>query len=982
MAAIVTAIVTKVAGATFAASAFGGLVINAITSLATSFIQSAFASKPNQGGLGQQGRTDMIRQAITSRRVVYGDAKVSGPLVFVHMTDDNDLLHIVLALANNECNAATTFWFDDEEITIDGTGKVTSPEKYVDHAWIYPHLGTETQAADASLISHAGDKWTSAHQLKGITYVYVRLRWNSNIYPNGIPNISAQLQGNNQVLDTRTSTTAFSRNPALCIRDYLTNTKYGMSVPTSEIDTASFNTAANVCEELVPLAAGGNEFRYQMNGVVELNKTPEVVLGEMLTSMQGQLSYENGQFKILAGEYRTPTQTITVDDIIGPISVQTRVGAKNLHNGVKGIYISPDNNWQTSDFPAVQDSSLVAEDGGEEKWMDVELPFTTSTATCQRIAKILLSKSREQITVNLSCHIGLLSVAAGDVINLTLPRYGWNAKNFEVVTWNLDISEQGDDGPVPTINLSLKSISASSYNWTAGVDEIEVVTDRTTLLPDPFTVAAPASVAATSGTDQLIINGSGDVVSRILIAWEEPSDAFILKGGSAEVQYKQTSDAVYETVRVGDAATGSFFISPVQEGILYDIRVRFINQIGAKGEWSYVLGHTVIGKTSPPSDVVGFGVVQNVSFTTFNWSVVSDPDILGYEIRIGPKNITTWEDARPLSETIKVNSWTTSTVAPGDYTLFIKAKDTSGNYSTNAAAVSFTKGNSGYTTDTQRSLSEDGWVGDLDKMVIHGPTQSLVPDTTTNADDLGYDMFDYGINTFHPLAKYTWQEIDLGSDKDIRVWANISSKKLSGTLGAASPRLLIRTRGDGESSGILGFSSVSIINGMGSVSNMELHHTGKLVPGSKSFASVEGAFDEFVIDAYETCEYTSQEYSFTEDTKVNLSIVVNGTLGPEELLGVPNIDVQVDYRSDAGSYGGFRPWVSGEFTGKFFKVRLTTSTLQGKTVIESANMSLDTFTEFSGVGEYLARYVQIRLEVDTSKGVAVITDYNITVDNQ
>jgi hypothetical protein len=42
--------------------------------------------------------------------------------------------------------------------------------------------------------------------------------------------ITADIDGRT-LYDPRTGLTAFSRNPALAIRDYLTNTRYGRGVP-------------------------------------------------------------------------------------------------------------------------------------------------------------------------------------------------------------------------------------------------------------------------------------------------------------------------------------------------------------------------------------------------------------------------------------------------------------------------------------------------------------------------------------------------------------------------------------------------------------------------------------------------------------------------------------------------------------------------------------------------------------------------------
>ena len=70
-----------------------------------------------------------------------------------------------------------------------------------------------------------------------------------DIYQGRMPNISVVIQGK-KVKDTRgTDTVAYSQNPVWVLRDYLTNTEYGCSIPESEIDEASFEDVANLCDE-------------------------------------------------------------------------------------------------------------------------------------------------------------------------------------------------------------------------------------------------------------------------------------------------------------------------------------------------------------------------------------------------------------------------------------------------------------------------------------------------------------------------------------------------------------------------------------------------------------------------------------------------------------------------------------------------------------------------------------------------------------
>ena len=65
---------------------------------------------------------------------------------------------------------------------------------------------------------------------------------------------TADVQGK-KVYDPRSGITAYSNNPWLCIRDYLTDTRYGCRVPAAMIDDASFISEANYAEQRVTAPA-------------------------------------------------------------------------------------------------------------------------------------------------------------------------------------------------------------------------------------------------------------------------------------------------------------------------------------------------------------------------------------------------------------------------------------------------------------------------------------------------------------------------------------------------------------------------------------------------------------------------------------------------------------------------------------------------------------------------------------------------------
>ena len=213
---------------------------------------------------------------------------------------------------------------------------------------IKKHLGSDTQQADQDLVN-AVPQWTTSHMLSGIAYLYVKLKYDADAFPQGLPNISAEIKGKK----------IFSKNPALVLYDYLSDTRFGLSVPTTQLDTVSFTTVANICDEDITLSAGGTENRYEANGIIYSNVEPMTNIDEIIGSMLGILSYSNGKFTLAGGKFIAPSITLDEDDFRGGITIQTKQSRRNLFNTVKGIFTSPESNWQPSDYPMITSSTFV-----------------------------------------------------------------------------------------------------------------------------------------------------------------------------------------------------------------------------------------------------------------------------------------------------------------------------------------------------------------------------------------------------------------------------------------------------------------------------------------------------------------------------------------------------------------------------------------------------------------------------------------------
>ena len=152
------------------------------------------------------GRMITQRSPIALRQVIYGTVRVGGLIAHAESTENDKFLHLIIVLASHEINAISKVYFDGEELTI-STNAVTAPARYNGKAKVYTHLGTDGQAADANLVAESSS-WSNAHKLSGIAYLYVRLEYDQDAFANGIPEITALVQGK-KVFDPRDSSTSF-----------------------------------------------------------------------------------------------------------------------------------------------------------------------------------------------------------------------------------------------------------------------------------------------------------------------------------------------------------------------------------------------------------------------------------------------------------------------------------------------------------------------------------------------------------------------------------------------------------------------------------------------------------------------------------------------------------------------------------------------------------------------------------------------------
>ena len=598
----------------FMAATFGAFGGAFLTNFALGAALNALTPKPSIGQAGaNRGYQVNTRGSALDHQIIYGEVRVGGAVVYDEATGTNNkYLHRIIAVAGHEINSFEDIYINDEIATIDGSGNVTSPSQYAGKIRINTHLGSSDQLADADLVAESA-KWTSAHRLRGIAYMYIRMEFDADAFPNGVPTFTATVKGK-KVYNPATATTAWSDNPALCLRDYLVS-NYGLSEDVGNIDDDLVNTAVSICNETNTIAG---TTRYTTNGAFTTDLTPYDVINNLLTSMGGTLWYAQGKWRMKPAYWTAPLLDLNEDDLRSSIGVATRHSRRDNFNVVKGTFRGEESNWQTTDYPQVDSAAFLAADNGQESVADVDLPFTDNSIEARRIARIALERNRQQLTVTAAFGLKTMQVQVGDNIRLTNTRFGWTNKEFEVLSWNFGLT----DGLDLQVNMTLRETAESVFDE---VDDGVVYERDNTNLPNPFDGLAIANLAVNGGGKT---QSDGTFISSAILTWDVVDNAFI---SHYEVEWKPTADSNYSSTTT---VANSIELSPIIDAVEYTFRVRAITLLGNGGVISSIT-YTVGGDTTAPNAPTNLSAEAGYKYITVDFDLPTASDFNRVEVYEG-----------------------------------------------------------------------------------------------------------------------------------------------------------------------------------------------------------------------------------------------------------------------------------------------------------------------------------------------------------
>ena len=618
---------------------------------------------------------------------------------------------------------------------------------------VQKHLGTDSQTVDTYLNGLKPTEWDSSHRLRGCAYLVVTLDLEDSRFQGGPPNLTCRVKGR-KLYDPRKdstnggsgshryatpSTWEWSDNPALCVRDWIVG-EYGMASDNADVLDSFTITAANACDVSITTDTGGvtaTDRTYRCNGVATTDEARETVLDKLADSMAGFAIY-GAQWQILAGAWTSPVMDLTDDDLDGQIEVlQAGAGIDELVNGVRGTYIGADSASPT-DFEPYQNATFVTADG-EPLWQDVALPFTNSKPHCSNIARILVERGRNSQIIQYPAKLRAWPLQVGDRVTVTSTEYGISTpKTYRVTDWQFGLSAP--------VTLALQEDAADAYDL---IDAVDADPTPNTDLPSPWLVEALTLQTPESGTAHLVRAADGTIITRVWVTWAALTGAYLQDGqGKVVIRWRRVgTDAEWQTVEADAQDAGAYLVGS-QDGDRVVIEAWAVNSGGFRGQSDTEM-HIVVGKSASPADVSAFTLIeQPQGGRAYYWDAADELDLAGFVTRYCDAALALpWELMTPLWEASRLDrSRYAQTPADGEWTIAIKARDTSGNESANDKRLTILLDSQGFGSPVATiDAGAQGW-----------------PGTRTNCGIQDYYLIDPGSLTWDtiPTTWDAWAEWD------------------------------------------------------------------------------------------------------------------------------------------------------------------------------------------------------------------------------
>ena len=618
----------------------------------------------------------------------------------------------------------------------------------------------------------------------------------------------------------------WTNDPAWCLYDLLTNTRYGVGIPEDTLDKYDFFAISKYCNELVDDGQGGQEARFSLNLLINSRDEVYNVIQQLTAVFRGIAYYGAGSLALLQDKPSDAQYLLGPSNVVDGIFFYSGTSQKTRHTVAVVAWQSYDTRGDV-EYEYVEDHAAVAKYGIIKK--DIKAIGCYSQSQAHRLGKwALLSEQNLTETCQFSVSIDSgIVVRPGMVVNIADPLRGGTRRSGRVssatttvVTIDSDTDLSVDLTASPTLSVllstglvetkSISSISGRAITVSSAFSEapsagavylIETtdiqaqqfrvlsVTESGDGIYSVSAVAYNESIYAAVESDTAITQRDITNLSGTPSAPENlTGNEFLYQEGQTvhtgfdlsfthdrrntndfQVKYKINNDNFTTLITNSPSIT----LRTLRAGTL-TVQVLARNYLGRQSTIATAT-FTLAGKTARPGDVQNLSIEPiSANSARLRWDQTVDLDVrVNGRVQIKHSSLTdgtgTWPNSVDLIPSVAGNS-TEAVVPLVEGEIFAKFEDDLGNKSVNATSVlvDFPDAVGRVTVQTRREDQDDPpFQGTKTRCFFNVDQDALVIDGDGEIDD--QDDFD-DINSFDYLgdifssAEYEFANtLDLGA---------------------------------------------------------------------------------------------------------------------------------------------------------------------------------------------------------------------------
>ncbi|TIN80696.1 hypothetical protein [Mesorhizobium sp.] len=678
-------------GTTISYAAIASAIVTTALTVGLSYLMTPKPPKPEDG-------RQPLTQPIPYRFWGVGTARLAGAHMLWEVKGDK--IWSVQAFVAHRINAFVSYYLNDDRVVLNEEGKVSTvpnSSRYRERVRIYTRLGLVPETPYAAVVAKLGAEgvWTENHRGDGQASAAMECDAPAaedftKKFPYGKPSLSVvaelslcwDFRDPDQDPEDE-STWVFTENPAIqlawheCFNPFGTKRDWRKALlPVLDM----WQEEADVCDELVPRAAGGTEKRYQCGGFDTTEHDPKGATNAILAACDGWMCERgDGALLFVAGKFREKyVATLTDADIVG-YTIQHDVLPEEECNRLVPRFTYPATDYTSTDtdyfedVPAQLQAGRVLPQDGNYLWVQ-------QWRQARRLAKREFARLRQKKRGSLDVRFTGINAVYSPWVRLQTP-----------------VSIPSMDGKLINNRRCVLSVQRGGFQMTfivmpPDIEEWDPEVDEGSAPPVPLKPTSEGIPQALIDT-VAAISGGGSVYLRVVLIDPNRDDLTpITRYRVADTGGGVPGSWIEERHPSAEPDSGLIVLNttPVPSNTLIEVEANYSGANGSKGEtWSITESVVSTVDPTPPGPVENVVATGGVGQVPLTWDSPNSGNYYAANIRRntvnneGTASVVRTEYGPPSSP----DAWTDTALAPGTYYYWLRSVNASGVESTSSFAT-------------------------------------------------------------------------------------------------------------------------------------------------------------------------------------------------------------------------------------------------------------------------------------------------------